>query len=42
VWATAAVLLSIAALVGFLLARRVDAEGGRVAVRHSGPEPARD
>jgi MFS family permease len=43
VWAVAAGLLAIAAVVGFLLARRVDAEGGRVSVRHaSGPEPARD
>jgi MFS family permease len=43
VWATSAVLLGIAAIVGFILARRVDAEAGRVAVRRaSGPEPARD
>jgi MFS family permease len=43
VWAVAAGLLAIAAVVGFLLARRVDADGGRVSVRHaSGPEPARD
>jgi hypothetical protein len=37
------VLLAIAAVVGFLLARRVDSEVRRVSVRHaSGPEPARD
>jgi hypothetical protein len=43
VWATSAVLLGIAAVAGYLLARRVDAEAGRVPVRHvSGPEPARD
>src|SRR4029078_13131306 len=35
VWATSAVLLHILRLVGFLLARRVDAEGGRGAVRDS-------
>ena len=43
VWAVAAGLLAIAAVVGFLLARRVDADAGRVRLRHaSGPEPARD
>jgi MFS family permease len=43
VWAVAAGLLAIAAVVGFLLARRVDADAGRVPVRHaSGPEPAPD
>jgi len=43
VWAVAAGLLAIAAVVGFLLARRVDSDVGRVSVRHvSGPEPARD
>jgi MFS family permease len=43
VWAVSAVLLGIAALVGFLLARRVDAEsvGFRVSAAHE-PEPARD
>ncbi len=41
VWATAAVLLGIAAVIGYVLARRVDSEAGRVAVRHA-PEPARD
>jgi MFS family permease len=43
VWAGSAVLLGVAAIVGFVLARRVDAENGRVPIRHaSGPEPARD
>jgi MFS family permease len=43
VWAAAAGLLGIAAIVGFLLARRVDAEMARIPVRHaSGPEPLRD
>jgi MFS family permease len=43
VWAASAVLLGVAAIVGFVLARRVDAENGRVPIRHaSGPEPARD
>ena len=43
VWAAGAVLLAIAAVVGFVLARRVDGEAGRIAVRHApGPEPARD
>jgi hypothetical protein len=43
VWAGAAVLLGIAAVTGYLLARRVDAETGRVPVHHaSAPEPARD
>jgi len=41
VWAAAAVLLAVAGAVGFALARRVDAEAGRVPVRHA-PEPARD
>ena len=41
VWATAAGLLGIAAVTGFVLARRVDAEAGRVPLRHA-PEPARD
>ena len=41
VWAAAAVLLGIAAIVGFLLARRVDAETGGVPVRHAA-EPLRD
>jgi MFS family permease len=43
VWAASAVLLGIAAVFGFVLARRVDAESGRVPLRHaSRPEPARD
>jgi MFS family permease len=43
VWATSAVLLGVAAVVGFLLARRVDAEAGRIRAPHaSAPEPARD
>jgi MFS family permease len=41
VWATSAVLLGIASAVGFVLARRVDAEGARFRVAHR-PEPARD
>jgi MFS family permease len=43
VWAFSAVLLAVAAAVGFLLARRVDAEGTGVRLgRTSEPEPARD
>jgi MFS family permease len=42
VWGASAVLLGIASLTGFLLARRVDAEGARVPFRASDPEPARD
>ena len=42
-WASAAVLLAVAAAIGFLLARRVDAEGALARPgRASGPEPARD
>ncbi|HVD66186.1 MAG TPA: MFS transporter [Gaiellaceae bacterium] len=43
VWAASAVLLGVAAVVGFVLARKVDAEGGRARVtRATGPEPAPD
>lgn len=43
VWAASGVLLGIASAVGFVLARRVDAEGTRFRVAHAhGPEPARD
>jgi MFS family permease len=43
VWASSAILLGVAALVGFVLARRVDAEGaGAEALRAPAPEPARD
>jgi MFS family permease len=43
VWAASSVLLGVAAVAGFLLARRVDAEvaGARLA-RRAEPEPARD
>jgi len=43
VWAASSVLLGVAAVAGFLLARRVDAEvaGARLA-RRTEPEPARD
>jgi MFS family permease len=43
VWGASAVLLGMAALVGFLLARRVDADGARFRLsRAHRPEPARD
>jgi MFS family permease len=43
VWAAAAGLLGIAAVVGFVLARRVDAESGRFELRGAHQaEPARD
>ena len=43
VWAASAVLLGVASAVGFVLARRVDAEGARFRLPHGhDPEPARD
>ena len=43
VWAASAVLLGIASAVGFVLARRVDAEGRRYGLAPAhGAEPARD
>ncbi|MEO8290514.1 MAG: MFS transporter [Gaiellaceae bacterium] len=42
VWGASAVLLAVASVVGFVLARRVDAEGGRADLGLRGPEPARD
>lgn len=42
VWAGSAVLVAVAAIVGFVLARRVDAEGAPEVGRRRDPEPARD
>jgi MFS family permease len=42
VWAGSAVLVALAAIVGFVLARRVDAEGAPEVGRSRDPEPARD
>jgi MFS family permease len=42
VWAASAALLGIAAVVGFVLARRVDAQGAPADVGLRDPEPARD
>ena len=42
VWAGAAILIGIAAVVGFLLARRVDAENAPEFARAHNPEPLRD
>jgi MFS family permease len=42
VWGASAVLLGIASVTGFVLARRVDAEGARMPFRASDPEPAPD
>jgi MFS family permease len=42
VWGASAILLGIASVTGFLLARRVDAEGARAPFHARDPEPARD
>lgn len=42
VWGASAVLLGIASVTGFVLARRVDAEVARMPFRASDPEPAPD